>query len=228
VDQGDPRLAVAAALNEPQRQRLYGYIAAQDTPVGRDAAAVALEIPRSVAAFHLEKLVELGLLEVEFRRPPGRSGPGAGRPAKLYRRAGTEISLSIPAREYGVMALLLAQAVQRTLDGAEPMSDALRTVARAYGSTIGAPLRPAATQSRRRKVEGVTQLLVDHGYEPQVTGSTIMLRNCPFHALAEEHREMICCMNLELLRGVVESAGFPEDVAQQEPAPGRCCVSLHP
>ena len=228
MDEGDPRLAALAALNEPQRQRLYRHVAAAEAPVSRDSAAEALGIPRSVAAFHLEKLAELGLLDVEYRRPPGRTGPGAGRPAKLYRRADTEIALSVPERQYDIAALLLAEAVEAAADGSVPVVDALRAAAREYGATIGAPLHSTKALSRRRRVEQLTGLLADHGYEPHAVGSTITLRNCPFHALAEEHRALICGMNLDLIRGAVEAAGLSEEVAQLEPAPDRCCVSLRP
>ena len=228
MDEGDPRLAALAALNEPQRQRLYRHVAAAAAPVSRDGAAEALGIPRSVAAFHLEKLAELGLLDVEYRRPPGRTGPGAGRPAKLYRRADMEIALSVPERQYDIAALLLAEAVEVAADGSVPVVDALHSAAREYGSTIGAPLHQTKAPSRRRRVELLTGLLADHGYEPHAVGSTITLRNCPFHALAEEHRALICGMNLDLIRGAVEAAGLDEEVAQQDPAPDRCCVSLRP
>jgi predicted ArsR family transcriptional regulator len=228
VDGGDPRLAALASLNEPQRQRLYRHVAEQEAPVSRDAAAAALGIPRSVAAFHLEKLTELGLLDVEYRRPPGRTGPGAGRPAKLYRRADTEIALSIPARHYDIAALLLAEGVDAAANGSVSVTDAVRAAARRYGRTIGAALQSAKRLSRRKRVEQLSGILAEHGYEPQPLGGTITLKNCPFHALAEEHRSLICGMNLELLRGVVESVGLAEDVAQQTPAPGRCCVSLRP
>jgi predicted ArsR family transcriptional regulator len=221
-------LAALAALNEPQRQRLYRYVASKDEPVSRDGAATALAIPRSVAAFHLEKLAELGLLDVEYRRPPGRTGPGAGRPAKLYRRADTEIALSIPERQYDIAALLLAEAVESASGGSVPVSEAVRTVARRYGEKIGHPLPSAAHLSKQRRIEFLTELLADHGYEPHPEGGTISLRNCPFHALAEEHRALICNMNLELVRGVVESVGLAGDVAQQTPSPGHCCVSLRP
>ena len=92
VDSEADRLAALASLNEPMRRRLYGYLADQDTGVSRETAAAALGLSRSVVAFHLDKLADLGLLDVEFRRPEGRGGPGAGRPAKLYRRAAGEIS----------------------------------------------------------------------------------------------------------------------------------------
>ena len=194
--------------------------------MSRDAAAAALGIPRSVAAFHLEKLAGLGLLEVEYRRPLGRTGPGAGRPAKLYRRAGTEISLSVPERHYELAALLLAQAVEVAADGSVPVADALRAVARKFGTTIGAPLRVAKVHSRRELVEQLIEVLVDHGYEPHEEGTMVTLRNCPFHALAEEHRELVCGMNHELIKGMIEGAGIADTTAQLDPAPGRCCVTL--
>jgi predicted ArsR family transcriptional regulator len=228
VDEPDPRLAALAALNEPQRRRLYRHVAQTEAPISRDSAAEALGIPRSVAAFHLEKLAELGLLDVEYRRPPGRTGPGAGRPAKLYRRAETTIALSVPERQYDIAALLLAEAVEAAADGSVPVVDALRRAARDYGLRIGAHLQSTKAQSRRRRVEALTRVLTDRGYEPHTAGGTITLRNCPFHALAEQHRDLICGMNLDLIRGVVEAAGLDEEVARQEPAPDRCCVSLRP
>jgi predicted ArsR family transcriptional regulator len=228
VDQGDQRLAALAALNEPQRQRLYRHVAAQDVPVSRDDAAEALGIPRSVAAFHLEKLAELGLLDVEYRRPSGRTGPGAGRPAKLYRRAETEIVLSVPDRHYDLAALLLAEGVEAATDGSVGVDEAVRVAARRYGKQIGTSASSVGRLSQKKRVEHLMELLTANGYEPHAVGGTITLGNCPFHALAEEHRALICAMNLELVRGVVQAVGLDEEVAQQTPVPGRCCVSVRP
>jgi predicted ArsR family transcriptional regulator len=224
----DPRLAALASLNEPQRQRLYRHVAAQDVPVSRDGAAEALGIPRSVAAFHLEKLAELGLLDVEYRRPPGRTGPGAGRPAKLYRRADTEIVISVPDRQYDTAALLLAEGVEAATGGSVGVAEAVRAAARRYGRKIGTSASSVGRLSQKRRVQHLMQLLTANGYEPHAVGDSITLRNCPFHALAEEHRALICAMNLELVRGIVESVGLAEEVAQQTPSAGHCCVSVRP
>jgi predicted ArsR family transcriptional regulator len=227
VDNDDGRLAALASLNEPMRRRLYDFVAAQDAAVSREVAAAALAVARSVAAFHLDKLADLGLLEVEYRRPPGRrSGPGAGRPAKLYRRAAGEIVLSVPARHYDLAAQLLAEAVDVAADGSVPVADALQSVARQYGRSIGGCLRPLEGRPRRQLINQLAELLSDHGYEPHVEDTTIILRNCPFHVLAEEHRGLVCGMNHALMQGVVEKAGLAEDAASLDPAPGRCCVSL--
>ena len=105
-DDVDAQITAVAALNEPLRRALYRLAVSRSAPVGRDQAAQELGISRELAAFHLDKLVELGLLEVEFRRLSGREGPGAGRPAKLYRPSGRQLALSFPNRRYDLAAML--------------------------------------------------------------------------------------------------------------------------
>lgn len=222
----DGRLAALAALNEPARGRIYRYVAKQRAAVSREGVAKALGVPRSVAVFHLEKLAELGLLEFEYRRPLGRGGPGAGRPAKMYRRASGEIVLSVPERHYDLAAQLLARAVEDAADGSVPVADALRAVAREHGRSVGARLIPLRGRSRRPLIEQLADLLSAQGYEPHVEDTAITLRNCPFHALTAEHRDLVCGMNLELIKGVVETGGLPESAVRHDPAPGQCCVSL--
>jgi predicted ArsR family transcriptional regulator len=216
----DP-VAALAALSEPLRRRIYDHVASEDGGVSRDGAAAALGVSRSVAAFHLDKLAEAGLVEVDYRRPPGRNGPGAGRPAKWYRRAAGEFNLSIPERRYGLAAALLARAVERSVG----VTEALRDVAREHGQQIARALRLADSKPGPLG-QRLAQLLAEHGYEPRMSDGLITLANCPFHALAEEHRDLVCHMNHELLCGVAEEAGLPAGAARLDPAPGRCCVTL--
>jgi len=223
-DETNP-VAALAALNEPLRRRIYDHVASEDGGVSRDGAAAALGVSRSVAAFHLEKLAEAGLVEVDYRRPPGRGGPGAGRPAKWYRRAAGEINLSIPERRYGLAAALLARAVERSAGGTVGVTEALRDVAREHGQQIARALRLADSKPGPLG-QRLAQLLAEHGYEPRMSDGLITLVNCPFHALAEEHRDLVCHMNHELLCGVAEEAGLPAGAARLDPAPGRCCVTL--
>jgi predicted ArsR family transcriptional regulator len=221
----DEQLAALASLNEPMRRRLYEFVAQQEGTVSRDDVVSALGIARSVVAFHLDKLVDLGLLDVEFRRPEGRRGPGAGRPAKFYRRAAAEIAMSVPDRHYDIAALLLARALEMAEDRSISATTALRAVARDYGHSISSGVeRPDGSVSA--SLENVCSLLARHGYEPRPEGRVVVLANCPFHALAEEHRELVCGMNLELIRGAVQAAGLPGVVARLDPKPGRCCVTL--
>jgi predicted ArsR family transcriptional regulator len=217
------RVAALASLNEPLRRRLYEYVSARDEPVRRETAATDLGIARSVAAFHLDKLVDLGLLDVEFRRPPGRSGPGAGRPAKWYRPSSKEIALSVPERHYDLAAELLARAISDSAESDVAVVDSLENVALEEGRVIGSEVERT---SDLPAIEQLCGLLAEHGYEPKVVDRTLILSNCPFHALAEEHRGLVCGMNLSLMKGIVEGAGVPGVEARLDPAPGRCCVTL--
>jgi predicted ArsR family transcriptional regulator len=115
-DDLDERITGVASLAEPQRRALYRFVVERGGAVSKDEAATAMGVARSVAAFHLDRLVADGLLTTEFRRLTGRQGPGAGRPAKLYRRAKGELSVSLPARQYDLAAGLLAAAVSDDKD----------------------------------------------------------------------------------------------------------------
>ena len=210
----DANLQALAVLDEPTRRRLYDYVIAQRAPVSRDEAASALALPRNTAAFHLDKLATEGLLTVVFERRSGRTGPGAGRPAKLYRRSDHEIEVSLPERQYDVAGHLLAAALEDADVSGESPRTALERRARRYGETIG------------RAGGDPLRLLEDHGFEPRSEGTSIGLANCPFHALAANHPELICHMTLSLVRGLLtDDSGYR---AELDPQPGHCCVRLEP
>ena len=221
-------MATIGALGEPLRRNLFLFVAGAGDAVSRDQAAQEFGVSRGVAAFHLDKLAELGLLDVEYRRPPGRGGPGAGRPAKFYRRAGREVSFSVPPREYEVAGRLLAEAI--TVAGREGIDarDALRQVAREFGRTIGTQARDQAgdNPSEEQLVDAALTTLGDCGYDPRPDGEAFTLLNCPFHALAEEYRDLVCGMNLELMSGFTEALEGSDLEARLEPVPGQCCVRL--
>ncbi len=215
-------LEALSSLKEPLRREVYRYVAGQREPAGRDQVAAALGVARSVAAFHLDRLAEAGLLDVEFRRPPGRRGPGAGRPAKLYRRRAGELSYSVPERHYELAGRLLAHAlVAAQTEGTAPLQ-AARAVARAHGLKAGL-LRPAR-EGTEDPVPDLLSALGDQGYEPVVEGRSVVLANCPFHVLAEEQRDLICGMNLALVEGLVEALGGRGLQPCLRPSPDRCCV----
>src|SRR3954449_4357048 len=95
------QVEAVAALAEPTRRRLYDHVVRQAAPVSRDEAAAAGGVPRPTVAFHLDRLVDDGLLDVVFERRTGRTGPGAGRPSKLYRRGAGGGPGSPPPRRDG-------------------------------------------------------------------------------------------------------------------------------
>jgi predicted ArsR family transcriptional regulator len=227
-DEIEDRIAGVASLAEPQRRALYRYVVSRDAPVSKDEAAAALGVARSVAAFHLDRLVEDGLLTPEFRRLTGRQGPGAGRPAKLYRRAKGEISVSLPARQYDLAAGLLAAAVSDASRSGAPVGDALSRVATSRGRQLGERAREEAGKrpSRRARVEAALNVLNEQGYEPRAEGSEIVLANCPFHALVDEQRDLVCGMNLDLLSGMTAAVGDDLLAVRLAPSEGNCCVRL--
>ena len=224
---GDPIVAIGV-LAEPNRQRLYDLVVRSSEPVGRDDAAAALVMSRELAAFHLERLVDAGLLETEHRRRGGRSGPGAGRPAKLYRRAGRDIAVSLPPRHYDFAADLMATTLAAL--GGSAAAEALAEVAHERGAATGddARRRAGPRPGRRRSLAALVEILTGAGFEPQVEESsgTASLRNCPYNALATEHRDITCGMNLAWAQGVVDGWRAPATV-ELDPAPGRCCVTFH-
>jgi len=207
-------LAALCGLDDPVRGKLYDYVCAAAVPVGRDEAAAAAGVRRPLAAYHLDKLVELGLLTAGYARPPGRpAGPGAGRPAKVYARSGREFAVAVPPRDYELAARLLATAVRADPSGAALGS--LRGAARELGASLGRPGEPVARQ------------LAEHGFEPRPDGrGGLTLRNCPFRRLAADHPDVVCAMNLALLDGVLHGIGATALEAVLDPGDDRCCVLI--
>jgi predicted ArsR family transcriptional regulator len=227
-DDFEDRIAGVASLAEPQRRALYRFVVSRGEAVSKDEAAAALGVARSVAAFHLERLVADGLLTTEFRRLTGRQGPGAGRPAKLYRRAQSELSVSLPARQYDLAAGLLAAAVSEATNAGTPVAKALARVARERGCELGERAREQAgpRPSRRVLLDAALDVLNQQGYEARMHGNEIVLANCPFHALVDEQRVLVCGMNHDVLSGMVDAVGEDLLTARLEPSESTCCVRL--
>lgn len=223
----DPITAVAA-LGEPTRRRLFDWVAEQHDAVGRDQAAAALGIGRPLAAFHLDRLVEAGLLTVEYRRLTGRTGPGAGRPAKLYRASAREVQVSLPARRYDVVARLLAEGLDEAADPAarEAVRVAARRRGRALGERARAELGPRPGRARARSALVETLERTGYAPRPQPDG-TIRLANCPYDALVADHRDLVCGANVALTGGVADGLDAQLE-ARLDPQPGWCCAVLAP
>ena len=204
--------ARVGALADDTRRALYEYVAAQPQPAGREEVATALGLPLHSVKFHLDRLVDAGLLDVEFRRLGDRTGPGAGRPSKLYRRSGEQVTVSLPGRRYDLVGHILASGVERA----------------AGGTPLPAALDDAAAEAgRERAVPGdvatFTGVLADHGFEPRVEDDTVLLANCPFDSLAKAHTALVCGINRAFVQGVADGVGCGL-TACLEPEPGLCCV----
>jgi predicted ArsR family transcriptional regulator len=226
---GGPDLASLSSLDDPLRRRLYEVVTSHPGPVSRDEAASEAGIGRALAVYHLDKLVESGLLTASYQRPPGRRGPGAGRPAKVYARSDREFAVTVPPREYELAARLLVQAVEA--DPSDRSRAVLAEAARRLGTELGSAFErdvgerdAAGPEAGERDVKGV---LTQQGYEPcGGADGVIRLRNCPFHQLTEQHREVVCGMNLALVEGLVDGLGAGGLRPVLDPQPGHCCVAI--
>ena len=224
-------IAPIAALDDDLRRRMYMFIREHGRPASREEVASAVGISRKLAAFHLDKLVERGLLVASYARPPGRSGRGAGRSAKYYEPSDRELDVSIPERRYDVIGSILVGAIAGQEPG-ESAAAAARRVAYDTGERIGhteRAQRRLPPPGAERAMSVLAEVLAGYGYEPKIDDDGEMrLRSCPFHTLADQNREIVCGLNRELVAGVVEGIGSRTVDAVLAPEPGQCCVRLRP
>lgn len=230
MDLGSQATGVAA-LADPTRRALYEYVVRRRAAVGREEAATALDLAPHTANFHLDKLVDAGLLATEYRRLSGRSGPGAGRPSKLYRRADRQWSVSLPDRRYDLVGDLLARGIEEAERRGGSVSRALDHAAADRGREIGSAEAPGdQAGDQAADLATVAEALAGQGYEPLVDPAvdpdTVLLANCPFDALAHAHTELVCGLNRSFVQGVVDGVGCAGATAHLEPEPGQCCVKV--
>jgi predicted ArsR family transcriptional regulator len=217
------------ALEDDLRRRLYLFIKSSARPVSREEAARQAGISRKLAAFHLDKLVGRGLLKAHYARPPGRSGPGAGRSSKLYETSDVEIDVSIPGRRYDLVGDILVDALE-SLSPDEPPVEAATRAAGEAGRVAGervrreSGLRPPGPERALSVAESV---LSDYGYEPyRDEEGRVALRNCPFHLLSQKSPGLVCGVNQAFIDGMLRGLGNESVDALLEPTPGQCCVKL--
>src|SRR3954454_105505 len=222
----DPATAALHLLAEPTRRRVYDAVRAADEPQTREAVAGAVGISKRLAAFHLDLLAEGGLLDVDYARPPGRSGPGAGRPAKRYRPAPVDIDLQLPARRYDIAARILARAVVESA-GADATETAMRA-ARDEGEQIGRHRRPGGRLSAAATLDTAAGVLTDLGYEPaRGDERCLRLRHCPFRAGVDVAPALVCGVTDELVTGLLAGLGGHRSVTSAlDGTPPDCCVTV--
>lgn len=225
----DPLDAVSA-LGDPSRRALYEYIIEAGDWVGREEAAAATGLQRGIAAHHLDRLAQDGLLDIHYRRLTGRTGPGAGRPAKLYRRSTSDIGVTLPPRDYHLAGRVLADAVADSQATGIDVGRALTRAASEAGKRLGQDMRKR--MGRLRSADGARQsaleAFAEHGFEPiEYDDGTVVLRNCPFHLLAAHQTDLICGMNHCLITAALNELDASEFEASLQPDPEACCVRLH-
>jgi predicted ArsR family transcriptional regulator len=210
-------------LAEPTRRAVFDAVRAARQPVTRDDVATAVGLQRPLAAFHLDRLAEAGLLHVSYARPPDRTGRGAGRPAKRYDATGVAVSVAVPGRRHDLVGRLLARAIAEKPANAE---EHLRALAEREGQRLGERHR-SGRRSSEATLRNAAVALTELGYEPVREGPTLRLRNCPFHGVVEAAPELVCAMNHRLVTGLVDGLGGGRQIdVTLAPVPGECCVSV--
>lgn len=223
----DRDVAGIGALSDPLRRRLYLFVCAQQEPVSRELAADALGLAPHQAKFHLDRLERDGLLDSSYARVSGRTGPGAGRPSKLYRRADREVAVSLPDREYQLAGTLMADAIAESAEAGTPVIEALHRLAHTYGRRLGdMAVGDNPPRTAKAALALAVETLTENGYEPHPDDGRVIMANCPFHALAQAQTQLVCQMNHALIGGLTDALGPHRPVAELEPAPDRCCVVL--
>jgi predicted ArsR family transcriptional regulator len=202
------------ALVDASRRALYDYVHRAGHPVTREEAGDATGMSRGLAAFHLDKLVDAGLLRATYQAPPGEPR-GRGRTPKVYEPAGDGVTVTIPERRYQLIAEILAAAVD---DDPAHADDAATRHARGRGHTLGTTLAADGAD--------LGTALAHLGFEPHADAGQILLRNCPFHALASRHTALVCGLNHAFLAGLLDGLRATGHEAVLAPHPGRCCVEL--
>jgi predicted ArsR family transcriptional regulator len=222
-------LAVLTLLNDDIRRRLYRFVRRAAGPVTREEAAKAVSISAKLAAFHLDKLVEGGLLEADFETPRGLRRR-VGRAPKRYRPSEVEVSLSLPERRYDLVGEILVDTLNRASDAQQPV-EAAKKVAFERGHRIGTARKEQLRRGRlgaERTLGEARGLLEDLGYEPADAEVELVLRNCPFHALAQRSPELVCGLNASFVDGILRGLGNDTVAAELAPEEGLCCVRLLP
>lgn len=209
------RWTAVQALADPSRRALYDYVRRQSHPVSREEAGAAVRMSRNLAAFHLDKLVESGLLRADYEAPRGQRR-GRGRTPKVYRVTEDSLAITVPERRYELIAEILADAIAEDPAAAQEAAD---RHAQRRGRDIGSQLRGV----------GLLEALIGLGFEPEEAASgTVLLHNCPFHRLAARQTALVCGLNVAFLTGLVEGLDIAGLRAELRPAPGFCCVELQP
>lgn len=235
-------VAAVGALGDPVRRDLYGYIRRVRRPVTRQEAAESVGISRKLAAFHLDKLVEVGLLRTRYDAPDRVRG--VGRAPKLYEPVPDAVRVSIPERRHQLLAEILAEAVNATeaVNGAEAADgagagaprearQAAFEAADLRGELFGAEERARRRPGRlgtERALSLAAESLEEFGFEPERDApDALVLRNCPFHPLAAASPDLICGINQRFLSGYLRGLGADGCAgAVLQPSPDACCVRL--
>ncbi|PXX62371.1 putative ArsR family transcriptional regulator [Nocardia tenerifensis] len=223
----DSAIGAVAALDDELRRGMYRFIRVAGRPVTRDEAAEHVGISRKLAAFHLDKLIDAGLLQARYEQVGGVRR--VGRAPKVYEPTEIEVNVSIPERRHEVLAEILMGAILGATKG-ETARDTAARVATDRGTALGEATRDHLRPGRlgaERALTLLSSVLGEQGFEPTRTApGCVRLRNCPFHPLAAQAPDLVCALNHAYLSGLLTGLQATTVSAVLAPHPGECCVEL--
>lgn len=204
------------------RSRVLAVLQQAGEPVGVSHVAEQLRLHSNTVRFHLDALVEAGLVErtAEDRHQPGR-------PRALY-TAHPEGGAT-GQRSYRLLAEILAGFVAANV--AQPAQAAVQA-GQAWGRFLAERPPPFRRVDEHAATEQLTRTLSDIGFAPEAVTSErsrqIRLHHCPFREVAEEHREVVCAIHLGLMQGLLAELEAPIKADRLEPfvEPNLCIAQL--
>lgn len=223
----DVRVALEQDINalgvfiEPQRRRVFEQLQAEG-PCTVGELVGALDMGRTLVAFHLGKLLEAGFVEVAG---PARGATSPGRPAQRYGVTRREVVASVPDRRYDLLAGILLDSIASSRPGESPGDSAARAarhrgVQLARELVTGRPGRTLATRFAR-----LERLLSAIGYSPRRDADELTVRNCPFDKFRPTNTAQVCALNQALSDGYLEGLELDQHLETTlRPSGDSCCV----
>ncbi len=216
---------LTSTLGDPTRRSIYLTVRESAEPMTAAQIAAAFNIHANVARHHLDRLADEGYLEVTRRRPEGKNGPGAGRPAKCYTPTDKEIELQFPARRYDLLADLLIRVVQRLEP--ERASEIAAQVGHDYGVELAGTL-DLPDAGFDSVLATVQQAMVNVGFavDTNTNSRQLLMSHCPFGRTAFDHPEVVCSLDRGIVNGLMEALHHATDtVTAPKETWGEDCVS---
>ncbi|HET6503742.1 MAG TPA: helix-turn-helix domain-containing protein [Amycolatopsis sp.] len=208
------------------RGRVLEVLRSAGGPLGVQDIAERTDLHPNTARFHLDGLVEVGLVEREAEE---RGQPG--RPRMVYRAVVTDLPAG--RRSYRLLAEMFTSLIADTVP--EP-DKAAASAGEAWGRYLAERPPPSHRVDAAEALRRLTAVLADVGFAPGEVGGefgteanpVIPLRHCPFQEVAEQHREIVCALHLGMIRGVLAEVRAPLDAEGLEPfvGPSLCLARL--
>lgn len=220
---------LTSALGDPTRRAVYIAIRESTGPMSTAGIAELFDIHPNVARHHLDKLAADGYLDVTHRRPNGRTGPGAGRPAKYYAVSSKQIDVHFPTHRHDVLSDMLVRIIDRIAP------DNIREVAEQVGTEVGRELAGEIGSPEDTGYEGAVKAVVramtgiGFGVSSDVAGQRLLMSHCPFGDTAAAHPEVVCSLDRGMVRGLMGSLEHAcEPVLHPAAGSDRDCVTEVP